>query len=78
MAVPTYRDTAYAITVRLATTPAPAQTVQIASNTRMRIGERIGLEIRLRPSALGVSSPDRGSPFQRERQTMLKTTGSVR
>ena len=39
-----YRDTAYAITVRLADT-VPAQTVQIASNTRMRIGERIGLEI---------------------------------
>ncbi len=39
-----YRDTAYAITVRLADT-APAQTVQIASNTRMRIGERIGLKI---------------------------------
>jgi len=39
-----YRDTAYAITVRLADT-APTQTVQIACNTRMRIGERIGLEI---------------------------------
>jgi len=39
-----YRDTAYAVTVRLADT-SPAQTVQIASNTRMRIGERIGLEI---------------------------------
>jgi iron(III) transport system ATP-binding protein len=39
-----YRDTAYAVTVRLADT-APAKTVQIASNTRMRIGERIGLEI---------------------------------
>lgn len=39
-----YRDTAYAITVRLADT-APAKTVQIASNTRLRIGERIGLEI---------------------------------
>jgi iron(III) transport system ATP-binding protein len=39
-----YRDTAYAVTVRLADT-APAQTVQIASNTRMRIGERVGLEI---------------------------------
>ncbi|PWK59598.1 ABC transporter ATP-binding protein [Roseicyclus mahoneyensis] len=39
-----YRDTAYAITVRLADT-APVQTVQIASNTRMRIGDRIGLTL---------------------------------
>lgn len=39
-----YRDTGYAITVRLANT-ATTQTVQIASNTRMRIGERIGLTI---------------------------------
>jgi iron(III) transport system ATP-binding protein len=39
-----YRDTAYAVTVRLDGT-APAQTVQISSDTRLRIGERIGLEI---------------------------------
>jgi len=43
-----YRDTAYSVTVRLdaagpATAAAP--TVQISSETRMRVGERIGLEI---------------------------------
>ncbi|MFN3276303.1 MAG: ABC transporter ATP-binding protein [Paracoccus sp. (in: a-proteobacteria)] len=37
-----FRDTAYAVTVRLAGAP---QTVQITSDTRMRIGERVGLEI---------------------------------
>ncbi|MDP2120020.1 MAG: ABC transporter ATP-binding protein [Hoeflea sp.] len=39
-----YRDMAYAVTVRL-DAAAPAQTVQISSDTRMRLGERIGLEI---------------------------------
>jgi iron(III) transport system ATP-binding protein len=39
-----YRDTAYAITLRLAGSD-PAQTLQITRNTRMRLGERIGLEI---------------------------------
>lgn len=39
-----YRDTAYAVTVRL-NQAASAQTVQISSDTRMRLGERIGLEI---------------------------------
>lgn len=38
-----YRDTAYAVNVRL--DGDDAQPLQISSNTRMRIGERIGLEI---------------------------------
>lgn len=38
-----YRDTAYAVTVRLEGADAPA--LQVSSNFRMRIGERIGLEI---------------------------------
>ncbi|GGH43650.1 Fe3+/spermidine/putrescine ABC transporter ATP-binding protein [Frigidibacter albus] len=41
-----YRDTGYAVTVRLeAPGAAPAQTVQISSDTRMRVGERVGLNI---------------------------------
>ncbi len=39
-----YRDTGYAVTVRLEDTE-PAQSVQISSHTRMRIGERVGLTI---------------------------------
>ncbi len=39
-----YRDAAYAVTVRLDGT-APVQTIQISSDTRLRIGERIGLDI---------------------------------
>ncbi|MFN3970918.1 MAG: ABC transporter ATP-binding protein [Gemmobacter sp.] len=39
-----YRDTGYAATVRL-DGAAPPQTVQISSDTRMRIGERVGLNI---------------------------------
>lgn len=38
-----YRDTAYAVTVRLEGADAPS--LQISSSFRMRIGERIGLEI---------------------------------
>lgn len=38
-----YRDTAFAVSVRLDGPDGP--TLQIASNTRMRIGDRIGLEI---------------------------------
>ncbi len=42
-----YRDTAYAVTVRLEAPGAAqaAQTVQISSDTRMRVGERVGLNI---------------------------------
>ena len=39
-----YRDTGYAVTIQL-DGGAPAKTVQISSDTRMRIGERIGLQI---------------------------------
>lgn len=37
-----FRDTGYAVTLRLDDTD---QTVQISSDTRMRIGERVGLQI---------------------------------
>ena len=41
-----YRDTAYAVTVRLEEPgAAPAQTVQISSDSRMRVGERVGLDL---------------------------------
>ena len=43
-----FRDTGYSVTVRLAAEPGQGslgQTVQISSDTRMRIGERIGLNI---------------------------------
>jgi iron(III) transport system ATP-binding protein len=39
-----YRDTGYAVTIRLDGST-PAQTVQISSHTRLRIGERVGLNI---------------------------------
>lgn len=38
-----YRDTAYAVTLRLC--DSEATRVQISSNTRLRLGERVGLEI---------------------------------
>ena len=55
-----YRDTAYAVTVRLETGITPAPSLQISSNIRMRIGERIGLEIiseRLRWFPASVQTP---------------------